>query len=197
MEFTRKLFATSMIVAGGAISVALALSPAAAAQPAPAPVPPAVPGMPMMNQLANAPQLLQGLASALTGTATPAPVTPAPTATAALTLPQSPLPATPAMAPSTAPALATPAAPGLLPTGQVNVPDVPLLPVPLPQQVSFPGDLASLMPFGGLMPNYSSTPAVPATASVAPATAPVAPATTPATSAAGLAPLLIPLSGLP
>jgi len=49
-------------------------------------------------------------------------------------------------------AVAAPAtAAGLIPSGELNVPNMPFLPVPLPQQVSFPGDLAALMP-AGLMP---------------------------------------------
>ncbi|MDO3639703.1 hypothetical protein Q2100_28435, partial [Mycolicibacterium sp. KC 300] len=62
MKFTRKAFATSVIAAVGAVPLALAFSAVATAQPAaPAPVP-AVPGL---EQLANAPQMLQGMASAL------------------------------------------------------------------------------------------------------------------------------------
>jgi hypothetical protein len=76
----------------------------------------------------------------------------------------------------------------------MNIPNMPFLPVPLPQQVSFPGDLAALMP-SGLLPG-----AKPAAAPVAPAAAPAAPApAAPAAPApgAGLPPLVMPLSALP
>jgi hypothetical protein len=59
--------------------------------------------------------------------------------------------------------------------------------VPLPQQVNFPGDLASLMPGGIGLPG-----AKPAAPPAAPAA--VAPA---ATTGAGLSPFLMPLSALP
>ncbi|PRC45535.1 hypothetical protein C6A85_94670, partial [Mycobacterium sp. ITM-2017-0098] len=56
MHRTRKLFATTMIAAAGAVSASVAFSAAAAAQPAPAPAPaPAVPGLPMLQQLAANP----------------------------------------------------------------------------------------------------------------------------------------------
>src|SRR5690349_4582336 len=118
---TRKAFAASMIAGAGAVATALMLSPAAAAEPIPAPpapVPaPAAPNLPFVNQLASlpaaAPQLIQGLASAFTGGGTAAstlpvdPITPAPTATASLNLPQAPgaaaaLPAAAAAAPAMA-----------------------------------------------------------------------------------------------
>jgi len=80
----------------------------------------------------------------------------------------------------------------------MNIPNMPFLPVPLPQQVSFPGDLAALMP-SGLLPG-----AKPAAAPVAPAAAPAAAPTAPAPAApaapapgAGLPPLVMPLSALP
>jgi hypothetical protein len=78
----------------------------------------------------------------------------------------------------------------LIPTGEVTMPNVPFLPVPLPQQVNFPGDLASLMP-GGLAG------AKPAAAPAAPAAAAPAAAAPAATTGAGLSPLLMPLSALP
>ncbi len=75
-------------------------------------------------------------------------------------------PTVPAAAPTTGPA-------GLLPQAQLNLPQMPFLPVPLPQQISLPGDLTAL-----------ATGGVPASA---PAAAPV---TTPN-------PLFFPVSGLP
>ena len=64
-----------MIAGAGAAAAALTLSPAAAAEPAPpAPNPPAIPGapnVPFAPQLASiqtvAPQIIQGVASVLTG----------------------------------------------------------------------------------------------------------------------------------
>src|SRR5689334_22431427 len=93
MKLTWKAVSTSMIAAAGAVPVALALSATAAADPVPAPAP-AVPNLPIVNEIAAAPalapQLLQGVTSALTGApAAPAPA-PAPAATASVTLPQMP-----------------------------------------------------------------------------------------------------------
>ncbi|MGB6208232.1 hypothetical protein, partial [Mycobacterium sp.] len=50
-------------------------------------------------------------------------------------------PTVPAAAPTTGPA-------GLLPQAQLNLPQLPFLGVPLPQQISLPGDLTSLMTGG-------------------------------------------------
>ncbi|HEX2285574.1 MAG TPA: hypothetical protein VHI10_12265, partial [Mycobacterium sp.] len=139
MHSTRKMFATTMIAAAGAVSAALALSATASAQPA-APAPsPAVPGLPFIQQLASNPaaatQLMQGFTSLLGGAQAPAaPATPPPAATASVTLPQPPtaLPGMPAA--STAPATTAPQ--NLL--------------------SSLPTGLASLMPAGtpltGLLP---------------------------------------------
>jgi hypothetical protein len=209
MKFTSKLLATRMIAAAGAVPVALALSATAAAEPAASPPIPAVPGLPLVDQLAavpaNAPQLLQNVASALTG-APATPVAPPPTASAAVTLPQpAAAPAQPATlpvatTPGALPAATTPATgPGaLVPTGEVNLPQVPFLPVPLPQQVSFPGDLTYLLPPGTPLAGLAPKPATPIAAPAAtvpgaavPAAAPAAPGT------AGLAPVLLPLAGLP
>ena len=76
-----------------------------------------------------------------------------------------------AAAPATGPA-------GLLPQAQLNLPQMPFLPVPLPQQVSLPGDLTSLITGG-----------VPVSSPSVPVSAP-APVTSPN-------PLLFPVSGLP
>ncbi|HUB54672.1 MAG TPA: hypothetical protein VMB04_05835 [Mycobacterium sp.] len=106
--------------------------------------------------------------------------------------PTLPAPATPASGLTgipgltpTAPAASTPAAgpAGLLPQAQLNLPQLPFLPVPLPQQISLPGDLTSLMTGG--------VPASPAVSS--PGLVPV-PATAPVTAPN---PMLFPVSGLP
>ena len=85
----------------------------------------------------------------------------------------------------TVPAAAAPAAgpTGLLPQAQLNLPQMPFLPVPLPQQISLPGDLTSLMTGG--------VPASPAVSS--PGLVPV-PAAAPVTAPN---PMLFPVSGLP
>jgi hypothetical protein len=85
-------------------------------------------------------------------------------------------PTVPAAAPTTGPA-------GLLPQAQLNLPQLPFLGVPLPQQVSLPGDLTSLLT-GGVpaSPGISSPGLVPVPAS--------APVTSPN-------PLYFPVSGLP
>jgi hypothetical protein len=76
-----------------------------------------------------------------------------------------------AAAPATGPA-------GPLPQAQLNLPQMPFLPVPLPQQVSLPGDLTSLITGG-----------VPVSRPSVPVSAP-APVTSPN-------PLLFPVSALP
>jgi hypothetical protein len=76
-------------------------------------------------------------------------------------------------------------------------------PLPLPQQVNFPGDLASLMPAGTPLANLlPKSPvavpaaAVPAVAAAVPAAAaPALPAAT--NSLAGISPLFFPVAGLP
>ncbi len=75
MHSTRKLAATTMIAAAGAVTAAVALSATAGAQPAaPAPTP-GVPGLPFIQQLASNPamatQLVQGFTSMLNTAATP------------------------------------------------------------------------------------------------------------------------------
>ena len=209
MKFTSKMLATSMIAAASAVpdlrwGSARLPQPTAAAAPAPAP---SLPGLPFLQQLATNPaaatQLVQGLTSVLGGAqaaapAAAAPATPAPAATASVTLPQ---PAAPAAAPAAAAAPAT-APQNLIPSGEMNVPNVPFLPVPLPQQLSFPGDLAALMP-SGLMPGAVKPAAAPAApAAAAPRGAAAAPAARRSRGAGGgtrrgLAPLVMPLSALP
>ena len=199
MLFTRKMLATGMIAAAGATGVAIALSAPATADPAAAAPVPSIPGLPFLQQLAANPaaatQLMQTFTSVLSGAqaAAPAaaPATPPPAATASVTLPQAP--ALPAAAPAATPAAAAApvaAAQSLIPSGEVNLPNVPFLPVPLPQQVNFPGDLGALMPGGLAGAKPVAAPAVPAAAAPA-ASAPAA------ATGAGLAPLLMPLSALP
>jgi hypothetical protein len=83
-----------------------------------------------------------------------------------------------AAAPATGPA-------GLMPLAQLDLPQMPFLPVPLPQQLSLPGDLTSLAPGGVPIPRGVTQPST--TVASVPATAPVASSN----------PLLLPLSGLP
>jgi hypothetical protein len=73
----------------------------------------------------------------------------------------------------------------LVPTAKLDLPQMPFLPVPLPQQVSLPADLTSLTPGGVPMPR-GITPPSPGVTPV-PGTAPTTPSN----------PLLLPLSGLP
>jgi hypothetical protein len=85
-------------------------------------------------------------------------------------------PTVPAAAPATGPA-------GLLPQAQLNLPQLPFLGVPLPQQVSLPGDLTSLLN-GGVPTSHGIS---------SPGLVPV-PASAPVTSPN---PLYFPVSGLP
>ena len=202
MHRTRKLFATTMFAAAGAVSAALALGAPAAAQPAPAPAPaPEIPGLPFLQQLAANPaaatQLMQGFANlmgnapAATATATPATPVSGPGATASIELPQ------PA---AILPAATLPGAtlPGATPLGNGNITTVPVAntTVPAAAPVSplagltdqLPGGLASLLPAGNplasLLPGAATAPAT-----VAPATAPAA--------APAIPPAFSPLSALP
>ncbi|MBO0679558.1 hypothetical protein JRC04_19010 [Mycolicibacterium sp. S2-37] len=108
MKLHRKMLATSMIAAAGAVPLAVVLSTTAAAQPAPTPP---VPAIPFLDQLGNAPALLQNLASALapagsaTGVSPAAATAPAPGATASITLPQTPAVTSPVGSPSTLPGM--------------------------------------------------------------------------------------------
>jgi hypothetical protein len=123
------------------------------------------------------------------------PTVPATTATPGLGIPglTPTVPAAAAPAPAlagipgltpTVPAAAAPAAgpTGLLPQAQLNLPQMPFLPVPLPQQISLPRDLTSLMTGG-----------VPAAPVRSPGLVPV-PAAAPVASPN---PLFFPVSGLP
>jgi hypothetical protein len=155
----------------------------------------AIPGV---SAIPGASSLIPGASTAPAATsATPGlgipgltPTLPAPAAPAAglpglpgltPTVPAAPaagLPGLPGLTP-TVPAAAAPAtgAAGLLPQAQLNLPQLPFLGVPLPQQLSLPGDLTSLATGGVASPPAASVPAV------APVTAPN--------------PLLFPVSGLP
>jgi hypothetical protein len=85
-------------------------------------------------------------------------------------------PTVPAAAPATGPA-------GLLPQAQLNLPQMPFLPVPLPQQISLPGDLTSLVNGGVPVSPAASSPGLLPVPAAAPVTTPN--------------PLLFPVSGLP
>jgi hypothetical protein len=168
------LLRAAAVVVGG--SAALSAGGIANADPAP-PVPAPNIGQQLISSVANAPQMLQGLATAL-GATPPAPATPPPLASASLQMPQLPSAAvpgaasalpgaasllpganslvpgattsTPAALPGLSPAATGPAQ--LLPSAQVGLPQVPFLPVPLPQQLSLPVDLASLAMGGVPLP---------------------------------------------
>ncbi|BBU21687.1 hypothetical protein MXEN_08272 [Mycobacterium xenopi RIVM700367] len=196
------LRATAVVVASLAALLTgglLGTANADTGQPAPAPNI----GEQLANSAANAPQVLQNLTTALTGTQ-PTPPTPPPLASAAIQVPQpgpAAVPGATALAPAATSALPGTAAavpgmtsvlPGttaatpatgpsqLLPNAKVSLPNVPFLPVPLPQQVSLPGDLASLTPGGVPIPRSIAQPPTPIST--------MAPASNP---------LLVPLSALP
>lgn len=171
--------------AAGLFAAFIALSPAASAEPAPAPAP-AVPGLDIIQNLASPAgitQALQNAASVLS------------TMPSTLTGGSPAVPAAPAVAPPTAsinlpqPSAAT----GLVPSGQVNVPQAPGLPVQLPSQLSFPGDLTTLVP--GIAAPAPNAPGLPPAAVPAAPAAPAAPAGA-AQLPAGLA-LLNPIAALP
>jgi hypothetical protein len=87
-----------------------------------------------------------------------------------------------------------PAAQGLVPTAEVQLPQVPMNPLPLPQQLSFPGDLASLMPAGTPLANLlPKSPVVPVTPSLPAVAAPAMAAP----SGLGLPPMMFPTAALP
>ena len=151
------------------------------------------------------PQLLQAASQVLTGPAAApvAPAVPPALATATVNLPAQPAAATagipgltpatgiPGLTPATAPAItgvpgyapgtepvaapATAATSELIPSGDINLPSIPGLPIPLPQRISFPGALTSLLP--GATPAAPVAVAAPAIAQ--PGIAPAASATSP------------------
>jgi hypothetical protein len=141
--------ATIAAAAGGLATAFLALSPIAAADSAP--IIPALPGINVVQQLANAPamasQLLQNAATMLqpapaVQAASATPAASAPTATASLNLPQPPL-----SAPMNN-------AVGTVPAGPLNLPTSA---IPLLSQLGLPGNLSSLP-----LANLGGAPAVPA-----------------------------------
>ena len=136
--------ATIAAAAGGLATAYLALSPTAAADSAP--VIPALPGINVVQQLANAPamasQLLQNAATMLQPAPAASATPPAPTATASLNLPQPPL-----SAPMNNAVGTVPAAPLNLPTSAI----------PLLSQLGLPSNLSSLP-----LSNLGGAPAVPA-----------------------------------
>jgi hypothetical protein len=84
----------------------------------------------------------------------------------------------------------------MLPQAQLNLPQIPGLPFPLPQQVSLPGDLASLFTGGSpLSSGLASAAGVPAAAAPAALPAFTAPAAVAPAAAAGTS--LFPVAGLP
>jgi hypothetical protein len=173
--------------------IAMAL---AAQQPAPQPAagaairvpqsaPAAVPGG--TTTVAGPTPLIPGTTTTVAG---PTPLIPGTTTTvpAATTAVPGLTGGSPGLAPTAlAPAAAAPAtgATGLMPSAQLDLPQLPFLPVPLPQQMSLPGDLTSLMPGGTPIPRSTIPPST--TVATVPASVPTASPN----------PLLVPLSALP
>ena len=164
------------------LNLATALGATPPAPPAPPPLASAgirVP-QPLPAVLPGTPAAIPGITSGIPGATAAVPrITSAiPGTTTGLTGITSVLPGATAAAPATGPAQ-------LVPSAQVDLPTMPFLPVPLPQQVSFPGDLASIAPSGVPIPRGATQPsaAVAATPGIAPVMSPTA--------------LLLPLSGLP
>ncbi len=206
MSRIRNVLTSTAILVGS--SAALLTGGIAKADPVPIPPPiPGLAAIQDLFNPAKAPQLLQAASSVLTGApaAPVAPVTPPPLASASVNLPQQPaaIPATaalPGLAPATGPTLTPPAtatlpgitpvsAPlvtppattlaGFIPSGEINLPSVPGLPIPLPQRLSFPGDLSALMPGiagsaitqPGVAPSASATSPMPSVAALFPTSA--------------------------
>jgi hypothetical protein len=172
MSRIRNALATGAILLGSSAALLTGGIAKADPLPAPAPVPapaPAAQGLGALTQLinpANAPQLLQMAASmftpkpattAVSPAAYPAavaaplapaalapPAAPAPLATASLNLPQSPITPAAVQPPVLGNSGDLPAS--ALPAGELNIPNLPGLPVPLPEHLSFPGDLTALIP---------------------------------------------------
>jgi hypothetical protein len=193
MTGIRSVLSTTAIIAGGGL--ALLTGGIAKADPAAPTIPmPNVPGMNVVEQLvdpAKAPQLLQSAAALLTSPqvtpATPAtPLTPPPMATASLNVPQPTLPGMPGALPTDT--LATGMLPdGSLPVGtmpastaaatepgaSLTLPQVPGLPVPLPQQVSVPTEVTSFLTGTSLTPAQAAATASGSPAAASPGTAPL------------------------
>ena len=84
----------------------------------------------------------------------------------------------------------------MLPQAQLNLPQIPGLPFPLPQQVSLPGDLTSLITGGSpLSSGLASAAGLPAAA--APAASAAGGVAAPVAPVAAPNPLLFPVSALP
>lgn len=166
---------------GTALSGQPATPPPLASIRVPQPSPAGLPGA--TSAVPGASSLFPGASPAAT-TATPGLGIPGLTPTLpASAAPASPIagipgltPTVPAAAPSTGPA-------GLLPQAQLNLPQLPFLGVPLPQQISLPGDLTSLATGGVPVSPGIGAPGIPSLPVAAPVTSPN--------------PLLFPLSGLP
>jgi hypothetical protein len=181
--------------AAGAPQVLQNLGTALSGQPAtPPPLASIRVPQPSAAGVPGATSAVPGVTSLIPGTTSAAPA--ATSATPGLGIPgltpTLPAPAAPASGLTGIPGLTptVPAAPapatgpaGLLPQAQLNLPQMPFLPVPLPQQISLPRDLTSLITGG--------VPASPGVGS--PGLVPV-PAAAPVTSPN---PLYFPVSGLP
>jgi len=149
---------------GSTLPGASSLIPGATtAAPAAAAPTPGLPGFTQPTAAATTPGLgIPGLTQPAAASAVPA---------TGLGIPGLTQPATASAVPATGPA-------GMLPQTQLNLPQMPFLPLPLPSQVSLPGDLTSL--FSGAVP--AATPSVPVSAA-APVASPI--------------PSLFPVSALP
>ncbi len=162
------------------------LASAAIKVPQPSTALPGAAGIPGASAIPGASSVIPGASSVIPNAVAPAatgatpglglpgltPTVPAPVAPAAG------LPGLPGLTPTVPAASAPVTGPtGLLPQAQLSLPQLPFLGVPLPQQLSLPGDLTSLATGGVASPPATSVPAV------APVTAPN--------------PLLFPVSGLP
>ncbi|MGK2881026.1 MAG: hypothetical protein ACSLE6_09615 [Mycobacterium sp.] len=173
MSRTRNRFVIATFAVAGVTSAALALSPIAAADPATEPAVPTVPGLDIVQQVAT---------DALAPQGAPLPV---PIDTAAVSVPL------PAAVSAPSPAAISSPEPQLIPSADISIPQVPGMPVPLPSELSFPGDLLSLLPAG--LPNPLA--AVTGASAPAAATAPVAAVAPIATAPIGLP--VFPTAGLP
>jgi hypothetical protein len=170
---------------GTAVSGQPATPPPLASIRVPQPSAAGVPGA--TSAVPGGTSLIPGATSAAPGATTATPGLGIPGLTPTLPAPAAPasgLTGIPGLTPTVpaAPAPATGPA-GLLPQAQLNLPQMPFLPVPLPQQISLPRDLTSLMT-GGVpaSPGVGSPGLVPVSAA--------APVTSPN-------PLYFPVSGLP
>lgn len=158
--------------------IAMALG---AQQPAPAPLASAAIKMPQ-----PAPGAVPGTTAAMPGSASFIPG-----ATAANPAATTTTPGLGGGIPGLTPTVSVPAATapvtgsaGLTPSAQLDLPQLPFLPVPLPQQVSLPADLTALATGGVPTPRAATSPSTTV-------------ASVPATPGGSSNPLWLPLSGLP